>query len=74
SKVNKYTLLPKELDPDEAELTRTGKLRRKYMEERYTNIIEALYSGQADFKMETEVVYRDGRKAVLKTDIRIEEL
>ena len=74
SKVTKYTLLPKELDPDEAELTRTGKLRRAYMENRYTNIIEALYSDQTKYKMETEVAYRDGRKSIMKTDIRIEEL
>ena len=72
--VKKFALLTKELDPDEAELTRTGKLRRKYMEGRYTNIIEALYSGQHDFQMETEVAYRDGRKSLLKTTIRIEEL
>jgi long-chain acyl-CoA synthetase len=74
SKVMRYALLPKELDPDEAELTRTGKLRRKHMENRYTDIIDALYSGQANYQMETEVAYRDGRKGVMKTDIRIEEL
>jgi long-chain acyl-CoA synthetase len=74
SKVKKYALLPKELDPDEAELTRTGKLRRKYMEDRYTKIIEALYSGQTHHQMETEVAYRDGRKAIIKTDIRIGEV
>ena len=44
------------------------------MEDRYTDIIDALYSGQANYQMETEVAYRDGRKGVMKTDIRIEEL
>jgi long-chain acyl-CoA synthetase len=74
SKVRKYALLTKELDPDEAELTRTGKLRRKHMEDRYTNIIEALYSGQLNYQLVTEVAYRDGRKGLMKTDIRIEEV
>ena len=74
SKVKKYALLTKELDPDEAELTRTGKLRRKHMEDSYTNIIEALYSGQTHYQMVTEVAYRDGRKGLMKTDIRIEEV
>ncbi len=63
--------LPKELDPDEAELTRTRKLRRGLLEERYTNLIKAIYNGNETFETEVPVKYRDGRTGVVKTLTRI---
>jgi long-chain acyl-CoA synthetase len=63
--------LPKELDPDEAELTRTRKLRRGLLEERYGDLIEAIYKGKEIYEAEVPVKYRDGRTGVVKTLTRI---
>lgn len=72
SRIKKYVLLHKEFDPDEAELTRTRKVRRKFMEEeRYREIIDAIYSDKDHVPVAAEVVYRDGRKGVVKTSIKI---
>ncbi len=71
SRVKKFVLLHKEFDPDEAELTRTRKLRRGFMEERYKDLIEAMYSGKEGVKLEAPVTYRDGRKGVVTATIRV---
>ena len=63
--------LPKELDPDEAELTRTRKLRRGLLEKRYASLIKAIYQGKETFETEVPVKYRDGRTGVVKTHTRI---
>jgi len=74
SRVQKFVLLHKEFDPDEAELTRTRKLRREFMEERYKDLISALYSSSDKVDIEASVVYRDGRKGVVTTGIRIRSM
>jgi long-chain acyl-CoA synthetase len=74
AKVKKFTILAKELDPDEAELTRTRKLRRNFIEEKNGAIIDAIYSGRSDYDFDMEILYRDGRKGHVKSNIRIEEL
>jgi long-chain acyl-CoA synthetase len=61
SRVKRFVNLPKELDPDDAELTRTRKLRRGFLEERYSELIKAIYRGESEYKTEVEVKYRDGR-------------
>ena len=66
SRVKRFVNLPKELDPDEAELTRTRKLRREFIEERYKDIIQAIYDGDDELESEIPVKYRDGRTAVVK--------
>jgi len=71
SRIRKYVLLHKEFDPDESELTRTRKLRRKFMEEKYANIIEAIYRGEQTVPVEASVTYRDGRTGVTQTVIKI---
>ncbi|MEW6262002.1 MAG: AMP-binding protein [Thermodesulfobacteriota bacterium] len=68
AKVKKFVNLPKELDPDEAELTRTRKLRRDFLEQRYGPLIEAVYAGQETFATEVPVKYRDGRTGVVRTN------
>ncbi len=74
SRVKRYMLMHKEFDPDEAELTRTRKLRREFMEVRYNPLIEAIYAGQNSLNVEASVTYRDGRKGVVSTGIRIWDL
>ncbi len=71
SRVKKFVLLHKEFDPDEAELTRTRKLRRDFVEERYKALIQGLYLGSDEVSVEASVTYRDGRKGTVKTGIRI---
>lgn len=69
SRVKEFVILHKEFDPDEAELTRTRKLRRSYMEERYKEVIEGMYSGRKMVPIEAEVKYQDGRVRRMKTDL-----
>jgi long-chain acyl-CoA synthetase len=70
-KIRKFVLLHKEIDPDEAELTRTRKLRRKLFEEKYRDLIQGLYSEVDSVPVEAAVTYRDGRKGKVKTALRI---
>jgi long-chain acyl-CoA synthetase len=70
-KVTKFVNLPKELDPDEGELTRTRKLRRGFMEDHYKDLIEAIYRGKEEFMLEVPVTYRDGRAGIIKVAIKI---
>jgi long-chain acyl-CoA synthetase len=71
ARLKKFLNMHKEFDPDESELTRTRKLRRTFLEDRYCDLIKALYSGKSELAVETPVVYRDGRKGVMKRSIKI---
>jgi long-chain acyl-CoA synthetase len=70
-RIRRFALLHKEIDPDEAELTRTRKLRRKLFEEKYGDLIAGLYSETESVPVEAAVTYRDGRKGTLRTALRI---
>jgi long-chain acyl-CoA synthetase len=61
SRIRKFVILHKVFDADESELTRTRKLRRRYLEQRYEDILRAVYSGKEDVRIQSEVVYQDGR-------------
>ncbi len=71
ARLKKFVLLHKEFDPDEAELTRTRKLRREFMEERYSDLIKYIYGGSDEIKVEAAVTYRDGRKGIVTTSIKV---
>ena len=71
ARIRKFTNLNKELDADEAEMTRTRKLRRTFVEDKYQHLIQTLYGGESELPMESEVVYRDGRRAKITTSVRI---
>jgi long-chain acyl-CoA synthetase len=71
SRVRKFVNLPNEFDPDEGELTRTRKLRRASLEERYRALVDAIYSGKTLAPIEALVGYRDGRMATIKTTLNI---
>ena len=71
AKVKRYVLLHKEFDPDEADLTRTRKLKREALQKRYGRLIEALYGEASEIEVEAEITYQDGRKATLKTFLKI---
>jgi long-chain acyl-CoA synthetase len=69
--IHNFLILPKELDADDGELTRTRKVRRRTIAERYASLIDALYSGTSSGHMEAEVTFEDGRKGVLRADLAI---
>jgi long-chain acyl-CoA synthetase len=72
--IRKYVNLHKEFDPDEAELTRDRKLRKVFMQERYRELINAIYSDKTEVPVETQVRYSDGRTGTIKTTLRIQSI
>jgi len=70
-RLHKIILLYKLLDADDEELTRTGKVRRKFVYEQYNNLIEAMYSGQKDLEVTGKVRYRDGQVGTITTKVKI---
>ncbi|WP_416896986.1 MAG: AMP-dependent synthetase/ligase [Minwuia sp.] len=73
SRIKRFLLLAKDLDADDAEVTRTRKLRRGYIAEHYAPVIEAFYGGASEVDLETEVTYEDGRKATMEAHLTIQE-
>jgi len=71
ARIRKFVLLHKEFDADEAELTRTRKLRRGAIKLRYWNMIEAMYRGQDQVTVRAEVRYRDGRTGTVETAVKV---
>jgi long-chain acyl-CoA synthetase len=69
--IHRFLVLHKELDADDGELTRTRKVRRGVIAEKYADLVEALYSGAESVYTETEVTYEDGRKGVIKATVKI---
>ncbi len=73
SQIRRFLILHKELDADDGELTRTRKVRRRFVAEKYATLIEALYAGASHAMIETEVTYEDGRKGVVRADLEIRD-
>jgi long-chain acyl-CoA synthetase len=73
SQIKRFLVLHKELDADDGELTRTRKVRRGFVAEKYESLIEALYSDVDHAHIETELTFEDGRKGVIKADLQIRE-
>jgi long-chain acyl-CoA synthetase len=73
-RIRRFLLLYKELDADEGELTRTRKVRRSVIDERYAPLIQALYSGQDRIVLETEVTVEDGRTGQIRAEMAIRDL
>jgi long-chain acyl-CoA synthetase len=71
SQVHRFLVLHKELDPDDDELTRTRKVRRGFISEKYAVLIEALYGGKTSQFIETEVKFEDGRRGKVSADLKI---
>ncbi|MGD0625178.1 MAG: AMP-binding protein [Thermodesulfobacteriota bacterium] len=74
TRLKKFVIFPKDFDPDEAELTRTRKLRRDFMERRHEKIIRAMYEGLPRVDMESTITYRDGRNSMMRVPIYIETI
>lgn len=73
SQICRFLILHKELDADDGELTRTRKVRRGFIGDRFKPLVEALYSGARSARIETEVKFEDGRKGVLKAELQIRD-
>ncbi len=71
--IHRFLILHKELDADDGEMTRTRKVRRRVIEEKYADLIAALYGGAASIQTETEVTYEDGRKGQIRATLVIED-
>ena len=71
--VKRFLILHKELDADDGEMTRTRKVRRNIVAEKYADLIEALYAGRSEIYTETEVTYEDGRKGSIKATLEIRD-
>ncbi|KJS41660.1 MAG: long-chain fatty acid--CoA ligase [Rhodospirillaceae bacterium BRH_c57] len=71
--IHRFLILHKELDADDGELTRTRKVRRRFIAERYADQIEALYDGRDSVYVSTEVTFEDGRKGTVSADLRIRD-
>ena len=71
SQIRRFLILHKELDADDGEMTRTQKVRRSTVVERYAPLIAALYDGSARCRISTEVTFEDGRRGVVEGDLRI---
>ncbi len=72
SQIERFLILHKELDPDDEELTRTRKVRRGFVAEKYAVLIDAMYGGRDVQHVETLVKFEDGRSGVVSADLRIE--
>ncbi|MFT6023517.1 MAG: long-chain acyl-CoA synthetase [Ascidiaceihabitans sp.] len=71
--VHRFVVLHKQLDADDGELTRTQKVRRRIIEEKYADIINAMYDGSKTISTTTEVTYEDGRKGAISATLDIRE-
>ncbi|MDH3944648.1 MAG: AMP-binding protein [Anaerolineae bacterium] len=70
-RVRKFVLMHKEFDADEAEMTRTRKLRRGYLNERYQEMITSIYAGEEKISVKAPIKYQDGREGFIETSINI---
>ena len=74
ARIRKFVLLYKELDADDEELTRTRKVRRTFVEQRYASIIAALYGDVEHIAIDTEIRFQDGKTARIQADLAVRRL
>jgi long-chain acyl-CoA synthetase len=73
SQIRRFLILHKELDADDGELTRTRKVRRPVVAERYAGLVEALYDGRRTVAVEARVTFEDGRSGTIRAELRLED-
>jgi long-chain acyl-CoA synthetase len=74
AQIKRFLILHKELDPDDAEITRTRKIRRSFIAQKYADIIDALYSGKEGLDVEAKITYEDGRTASIRAFLKIRDV
>jgi long-chain acyl-CoA synthetase len=73
-RIRRFLCLTKDLEADDAEMTRTRKVRRAFVAERYAPVIDAFYGGSHDVELATVVTYEDGRQATMKSRVHVEDV
>ena len=73
SQIHRFLILHKELDADDGELTRTRKVRRGFIGEKYGQLLEALYSSDSMVHVNAQVRYEDGRTGTFSADLKIRD-
>jgi long-chain acyl-CoA synthetase len=74
AQIRRFLILHKELDADDGELTRTQKVRRGFIAERYDPLIQALYDGSTEADISTQVTFEDGRKGVIAARVKVRDM
>jgi long-chain acyl-CoA synthetase len=74
AQIRRFLILHKELDPDDEEITRTRKVRRGYVAQKYAPLIEALYSERDHVQVDAQVTYEDGRTGTVRADLRLRDV
>jgi long-chain acyl-CoA synthetase len=74
TRIRRFLLLTKDLEADDAEITRTRKVRRRYVADKYASAIDALYGGASEAELSTSITYEDGRQAMIQSRVRIEDV
>jgi long-chain acyl-CoA synthetase len=74
AQIRRFLVLHKELDADDGELTRTLKVRRGFIAERYAPLVKALYEGSAEAAIATEVTFEDGRRGMMSARVKIRDV
>jgi long-chain acyl-CoA synthetase len=74
AQIKRFLILHKELDADDGELTRTQKVRRGFIADRYGPLVTALYDGSQEADIRTEVTFEDGRKGVIAARVKIRDM
>ncbi len=74
AQIKRFLILHKELDADDGELTRTQKVRRGFIAERYAPLVKALYDGSKEADIATEVTFEDGRKGTISARVTIRDM
>ena len=74
AQIKRFLILHKELDADDGELTRTQKVRRGFIADRYGALVKALYDGSKEADISTEVTFEDGRKGTISARVKIRDM
>ncbi|HUI34333.1 MAG TPA: AMP-binding protein [Stellaceae bacterium] len=74
TQIRRFLVLNKEFDADDDEITRTRKIRRGFVAEKYAAVVDALYGGASEVELSTEITYEDGRKALMRSTLAIADV
>ncbi|MBE0587889.1 MAG: long-chain fatty acid--CoA ligase, partial [Hydrogenophaga sp.] len=73
SQISRFLVLHKELDADDGELTRTNKVRRGFIADKYSVLVDALYGGKTEQYIETQVKFEDGRTGSVSATLQVRD-
>src|SRR5262249_20477073 len=74
TRIRRFLVLTKDVDADDAEITRTRKVRRRFVAEKYAAVVDAFFSGKAEVAMTTTVTYEDGRQGTIQSRVHLEDV